>query len=400
MRILVTCGLPDSALEQLRSLAVEVVYRPDASAQTLPDLVAGVGILVVGDTRVSAQTIGRGGALQMIIHAGPGPGDIALEEASAQGIFVTHCPEQHAVAIAEHALALLLALDRQLVAHTLALHDGRWDRRPAAEARGLAGRTLGILGYDAVGRQLARRALAFDMRVLAWSPTITGTGALEPGVEPCLWPRELARRSDFVVVLPTAEEDAVTLVDADFLQNLPRGAYLVHVGRPGAVDEVALAEAVPQRQLRVALDAFANQPLADQARFRCRLCDVPGVLVGTPNVATFTDQARQALADEIVRIVRAFVVSGDVLNCLNLCDRSPATWQLVLRVRDQVGVLAGILEAIRADGINAEEVNCRVFTGAKAAWITIALDERPSAEALETIRALPDVLHLELRAVV
>ncbi|HPM24009.1 MAG TPA: hypothetical protein PLP66_08875, partial [Phycisphaerae bacterium] len=97
---------------------------------------------------------------------------------------------------------------------------------------------------------------------------------------------------------------------------------------------------------------------------------------------------------------RSFVVSGEVLNCLNLCDRSPATWQLVLRVRDQVGVMAAILDAIRADGINAQEMASRVFTGAKAAWCVIALEERPSTEALESIRALPDVLHLELRAVV
>ena len=110
--------------------------------------------------------------------------------------------------------------------------------------------------------------------------------------------------------------------------------------------------------------------------------------------------SRRATADEVVRIVQAFVVSGEALNCLNLCDRSPATWQLVLRVRDQVGVMAALLEAIRADGINAQEISSRVFTGVKAAWCTIALDERPSTEALDSIRALPQVLHLELRAVV
>jgi D-3-phosphoglycerate dehydrogenase len=166
------------------------------------------------------------------------------------------------------------------------------------------------------------------------------------------------------------------------------------------VDEVALAEAIPRRHLRVALDVFANEPAGDQGRFRCRLCDVPGVVIGTQHIGPLTEQARQATADEVVRIVRAFIVSGEVPRCLNLCDRSPATWQLALRVRDQVGVLAAILEAVRADGVNAEEVACRVFTGARAAWITIALDERPSTEALDTIGGLSDVLHLELHAVV
>jgi D-3-phosphoglycerate dehydrogenase / 2-oxoglutarate reductase len=144
---------------------------------------------------------------------------------------------------------------------------------------------------------------------------------------------------------------------------------------------------------------FRSEPAGDSGRFRSRLCDLPGV-IGTQHIGAITEQARQATADEVVRIVQAFVVSGEALNCLNLCERSPATWQLVLRVRDQVGVMAAILEAIRADGINAQEISSRVFTGVKAAWCTIALDERPSTEALSSIRALPQVLHLELRAVV
>jgi D-3-phosphoglycerate dehydrogenase len=98
--------------------------------------------------------------------------------------------------------------------------------------------------------------------------------------------------------------------------------------------------------------------------------------------------------------VRAFVVSGEILNCLNLLEHGPATWQLVVRARDAVGVMASILDAIRADGINVEEISSRVFVGARAAWCTISLDERPSAEVLEAVRALPEVLYSQIRAVV
>jgi D-3-phosphoglycerate dehydrogenase len=335
----------------------------------------------------------------MIVHAGRGPGDIAVEDASTAGIFVTHCPDKHAEAVAELTLGLIIALDRRIVDHTVALREGRWNRGDLADGRGLAGRTLGVLGYGAVGRLVARRARAFDMRVVAWSPRPPGEAPPEPDVEFCNWPRELARLSDIVTVHAVDEDEPETLVDAAFLQSLPEGAYLVHVGHPGAVDEIALATAIEQRHLRVALDVFRSEPAGDSGRFRCHLCDLPGV-IGTQHIGALTEQARRATADEVVRIVQAFVVSGEALNCLNLCDRSPATWQLVLRVRDQVGVMAAILEAIRADGINAQEISSRVFTGVKAAWCTIALDERPSTEALASIRALPQVLHLELRAVV
>ena len=174
---------------------------------------------------------------------------------------------------------------------------------------------------------------------------------------------------------------------------------MVHVGQPTAIDEVALAAAIRARGLRVAVDVFASEPVAESARFRPRLCDLPGVIT-TQHIGPLTEQARDATAAEVVRIIRAFVVSGEILNCLNLLERSPATWQLVMRVRDAVGVMTAVLDAIRADGINAEEIITRVFQGARAAWCTIALDERPSTEALEAIRALRNVLYLELRAVV
>jgi len=398
MKLLIACELPESAQQSLRQLAPEVLYQPDWTAARDGRLLDNVSILIVGSARVSVETIRQARALQLIVHAGCGPGDIAIEEASAQGIFVAHCPDKHAAAVAELTFGLMLALDRRIVDHAIALREGRWSRGALADARGLAGRTLGVLGYGTIGRLLARRARAFDMRVLAWVPLRAGEPPAEPDVTFCNWPRELARQSDCVAVL-AVEPPGQILVDQEFLASLPIGAYLIHVGYPGAADEAALARAVEQRRLRLALDVFSSEPTGDSGRFRNRLCDLPGV-IATPHIGPLTEQARAATAAEVVRIVQAYVVSGEVLNALNLAERSPAKWQLVLRVRDQVGVMASILEAVRADGINAQEIISRVFTGAKAASCTIALDERPSTEAVEAIRQIPDVLHLELRAVV
>ena len=398
MKVLVACELPDSAIEQMHALAIDVAYMPRATPAELRESIEGIGVLVVGTTRVSPETLVPATGLQMIVHAGPGPGEIAIKEASGQGIFVSHCPDQHAVAVAELTMGLILALDRRIVENTNALREGRWIRGELTDARGLAGRTLGILGYGAVGRLLAHRALAFGMRVLAWAPGIASETAAEPDVEFCNWPRELARQSDIVTVHAVGD-GSDNLIDKEFLDSMQQGAYLVHVGHPGAVEIAALSEAIRERNLRVALDVFSSEPTSDSGRVRCTVCGQPGV-VATQHIGPLTAQAQEATAKEVVRIVESFVVSGEVLNSLNLCDRSPATWQLVLRVRDQVGVMAAVLEAVRADGINAEEITSRVFTGAQAAWCIIALDERPSREALDTIRGLTDVLHLELRAVV
>ncbi len=398
MRIFVACELSDAALQQLRALGSEVDYRPDCPAGELAEAITDVGILVVGSQRVAGDVIERGQILQMIVRAGEGVGDIALEDASGQGVFVMHCPNRHADAVAELVMGLVVALDRRIVEHTLALRDGQWHPGKYA-ARGLAGRTLGILGYAGLGQRVAELAQAYRMHVVGWMPTLAGEfHEPDDGVEFCSYPRELARLSDVVVLLPF-EGDATRIVDGSFLECLAPGATLVHLGDAGAIDEDALRLAIEQRQLRVGIDIFDSEPVGESGRFRCDLLSAPGV-VATPHLGALTAQAREATAAEVVRIIRAFLITGELVNCLNLMDRSPATWQLVLRVKDQVGVMASILDAIRADGINAEEITSRVFKGAKAAWCTIALDERPSREAVDAIRGLGDVLHLELRAVV
>ncbi|MBL8880139.1 MAG: hypothetical protein JNG88_13555 [Phycisphaerales bacterium] len=398
MKILIACRLPDFAVAELRGLNSSLDYQPTMTADALASSIAGVGILIIDSLRVSPDVIHRGKELELIIRAGQGPGNIALEEASAQGIFVTHCPEKDAVAVAEHVIGLLLALDRRTVEQTIALRSGKWSRSEFLDGRGLAGRTLGMIGAGRAMLELARRASAFGMKVLGWSPSPADSQSAA-GVEFCDWPREVARRSDMVAILSPGSLDAISPMEADFFQSLPVGAYVVVAGRNSIIDDAALAAAVRDRRLRVAIDAHSSEPASDSARFRSQLMQIPEV-IGTHHTAGVAVHSTDSVAAEIARIVRAFLVSGDVLNCVNLCERSPATWQLLLRVKDQVGVLASILDAIRADGINAEEIGVRVFTGAKAAWISIALDERPSAEALTAIRSIRDVLHLELRAVV
>lgn len=399
MKILVACELPDFAVQELRSLATELSLQPRLTPELLPAHLRDTAVLIVSDLPVSAEAIAAAPSLQMIVRAGADVSNISLEEASAQGIFVVNTPLRDAAAVAEYVLAAILALDRRLPDSATSLRDGAARRHTPPAAAGLAGRTLGLLGYDRVGEEIARRALAFDMRVLAWSPSLEAVGPTPPGVEFCDWPRDLAHRSNFVALYapPGAPEDL--RIDGEFIAGLPEAACIVIVGSAAAFDDEALADAVRRRRLSVAIDLWPAEGSTDQVRFRSPLLELPGV-IGTLRLAADTRQARDAVAEAVVQRVRSFAVQGLVQDCVNLLERSPATWQLVLRLRDAVGVMAGIMDAIRSDGINAEEITSRVFTGARAAWCTIALDERPSADAIETIRRLPGVLHLEIRAVV
>jgi len=398
MKILVAGAMHETALDELRALGSTVEYAPEISAAQLPERIAEAGILIIGRTRVSPAAIEKGVTLQMIVRLGTAVSNVAIDEASQQGVFVVNCPDMDAEAVAEMTIGFILALDRRLIRNADALRAKRAERDAAPSAHGLVGRTIGILDYNRVGQELARRARAFRMKVLAWTRHPSAGESDNEEVEFCAGPRELARRSDIVTVYaPPAQADEL-LVDAEFLQNMRDGAYLVHVGHPAAIDEAALAEAARTRHLRVALDIYAPELTRDSARFRSSLLDIPGV-IGTHHLADQTKQAERATADEAVRVVREFLVAGKVCNCVNVAERSPATWLLVLRLRDAVGVMASVMNAILADGINAEEITSRVFNGARAAWCTIALNERPSTEALDAVRSLDDVIHLELRAV-
>lgn len=397
MKILVAIELPRSNLDELQHLATELVYKPGLAGDELESHLRDVAILVVGGARVSAEAIAAGRALQLIVRAGADTSGISVDDASAQGIFVTNVELKEAAAIAEYAFACALALDRHLISNALAAREGRTRREGQRRSAGLAGRTLGLLGWGAVPAEIARRAAAFDMRVVAWHPRIAADPS--PQVEVCDWPRELALRSDVVITHSPPEAADENLLDRDFLFDMREGASLVLIGHAGIVDAEALADAVRRRGLRVAIDLWPAEGSSESVRFPAGLLELPGV-IGTYRQADQTRQADDAIAAEVVETVRQFVIQGQVRNCVNLLERSAAAWQLVLRLRDAVGVMAGIMDAIRADGINAEEITSRVFAGARAAWCSIALDERPSTEVLEAIRALPGVLHLEVRAVV
>lgn len=401
MKTLVACPLPDFALAELRGLGTDLTYAPSITPEALSQEIVDTGILVVTGKAVTPEMLERAEVLQMVVYAGSGSGQIAVDAASRAGIFVTHCPGTDALACAELTLGLLLALDRSIVPNANRLREGQWSREDYIGGRGLAGRTLGIIGDPPFCKALARLARALDMEIIAWLPETETDVAREPDIELCNWPREVARRSDAIVVHgATAQGRAMAVdeqtIDSVFLDSLKQDALLVHLGDISALDEEAITRAIDERGMRLALDVA---PTGQTGRAKTKLLQKPGV-IGTIHTGGATEEARHAIAREVVAIISAFLISGEIRHPVNLAERSPATWLLVLRIRDQVGVMAGVLQTIRADGINAEEITSRVFMGAQAAWCTISLDERPSTEALNAIRAMENVLHLELRAVV
>jgi D-3-phosphoglycerate dehydrogenase len=387
MRLYIADELPAKSLDALSSLGLEVVFDPRCSAEELPGRIGDAGILVVRSTRVTRATVEAGTRLGLIVRAGAGYDTIDVTAASERGIFVSNCPGKNSVAVAELAMGLVLALDRRLVDGTNDLRAGKWNKKEYSQADGLKGRTLGLAGLGRIGVEVARRARAFAMHVLAWSIPFDEDAATAHGIQGCATLHELVERSDVVSVHLPQTLETKRLFNADVFARMKPRAIFVNTSRGGIVDEAALAVAMKERGLRVGLDVFEAEPSAGVAEFRPAVA-AAGTFVGTHHIGASTEQAQDAIAAETVRICREFLQTGRVPNVVNVEEHAPAECQLVVRHYDKVGVLASVLGILRNHGANVEDMSNTIFQGAKTAVATIRLTRTPALEVLAEIAGL------------
>ena len=394
MKVLIADKLSSETVTALENLKLRVEVQADLTADTLPDALADTSILVVRSTKVTGTAIEAAPQLSLIIRAGAGVDTIDLAAASERGIYVANCPGKNTAAVAELAIGLLVAADRRIVDATVSMRNGAWQKKEFGKARGLAGRTLGILGFGAIGRAMAQRAAGLKMEVVVWSRSLTPEIAEEYGVGFADSPEALASASDAVSIHLASTPETKHLVGKTFLDAMKPGATLVNASRGPLVDTVALRAAIAEKGLRVGLDVFEGEPAGGETKWADK--ELALLATCTPHIGASTDQAAEAVADEVVRIVKLFIETGHPAGTVNLCDRSPATFRLVVRHLNRVGVLAFILGGLRTEGINVEEMENTIFEGAKAACCSMLLDQTPSDQLVESFRGNVSILHVML----
>ncbi|MEK6333891.1 MAG: 3-phosphoglycerate dehydrogenase family protein [Acidobacteriota bacterium] len=397
MHVLIADKFEQSGRDGLQSIGCEISFQPDLKDDAL---VAAIGslkpdVLVVRGTKVTEPMLAAG-PLKLIVRAGAGYNTIDVAGASRRGIYVSNCPGKNSIAVAELAFALILALDRRIADNVIALRAGQWNKKEFSKARGLFGRTLGLVGLGKIGQEMIPRARAFGMPVVAWSRSLTEEKAAELGVQKMDSQLEVAAGADIVSVHVALKHDTRMLINADFFRIMREGAYFINTARGEVVDQTALAEAIHTKGIRAGLDVFAIEPTSAVAEFTDPIADEASVY-GTHHVGASTDQAQEAIAAETVRIIQSFKETGQVPNVVNLAQRTPATHRLVVRHRDRPGVLAQVLEALKAEHINVQEMENIVFEGAEAAVARINLDQAPSTATLERLRAgNVDIMELDV----
>jgi D-3-phosphoglycerate dehydrogenase len=386
MLVLIADKFEQSGRDDLQGLGCEVSFQPDLKDDALVEAIARhqPDVLVVRGTKVTEPMLAAG-PLKLIVRAGAGYNTIDVAAASRRGIYVSNCPGKNSIAVAELAFALILALDRRIADSVIALRAGQWNKKEFSKARGLFGRTLGLVGLGKIGQEMVPRARAFGMPVAAWSRSLTNEKAADLGIDRMETPLDVARAADIVSVHVALKPDTRMMIGRDFFKEMRAGAYLINTSRGEVVDQGALVEAIKLKGIRAGLDVFAIEPTSAVAEFTDPIANEASVY-GTHHIGASTDQAQEAIAAETVRIIQSFKEAGQVPNVVNLAQQTPATHRLVVRHRDRPGVLAQVLDAIKAEQINVQEMENIVFEGAEAAIARINLDKAPSSEALNRLR--------------
>jgi D-3-phosphoglycerate dehydrogenase len=396
MKVLIADKFPEQYIDQIKALGTEVTYEPQYGAEDVAQHIAETDVVVVRSTQVTAEAINASEDLSLIIRAGAGVNNIDVEAASELGIYVANCPGMNSIAVAELAMGLICALDRRIVENVIDLRAGRWNKAKYSKAGGLYGKVLGVVGVGRIGRELIKRALAFGLKVKAWSRSLTPETAATLGVEYVESVKELVPQCDVVSVHLAAASETAGIISREVIDSMKPGACFINTARSEIVDEEALKEAVKAGRIRAGTDLYSEEPEGKSGPFENELGQLDGVY-GTHHIGASTTQAQNAVAAETVRVLKVYLETGHVENWINRLTKTPAKYQLIVRHYDKPGVLAAVLTELKADNVNAEEVENLIFNGAQAACCRIQLDTRPSDETLEKINSLKgQVIHAQL----
>ena len=362
-KVLVKEKIGDSGVELLRE-HFDVDLGVDWTEEELAERIGDYdGIVIRSATKMTAELIDRAGRLRVIGRAGVGVDNVDVEAATKRGIVVANAPQSNVVTAAEHTMALLLALARNIPQAHMSLTSGKWERSKFSGVE-LYEKTLGIVGFGRIGQLVAHRARGFGMRVLAFDPFVSAERYRELGVEKAADSDDLYAQADFITVhLPKTPETEGWL-NAEAFAKMRDGVRILNVARGGLIDDAALKDALDSGKVGgAALDVFPSEPITDYPLFQ----GYPNVVV-TPHLgastAEATDRAGYQSAEQVVAALTGGVVSTAV-NIPSIAAEDMEVLGPFLPLATQLGRLAMAL----AEGSSVERIEA-AFMGRIAEFDT------------------------------
>jgi D-3-phosphoglycerate dehydrogenase len=387
MKVLIADKFPDKYVQQIKDLGLDVIYSPQLGENDLPQAALEVDMIVVRSTVVNEETIKNAKNLNLIIRAGAGVNNINIKAANQKGVYVANCPGKNAIAVAELAMGLILSLDRRIPDNVMDFKNGVWNKGEYSKAEGLYGKNLGIIGVGNIGKEVAKRALAFGMNVYGKDISRIEGVMIKDFSEM----DQILPMCDVVSIHLPSTPETKKLFNKEMFGYMKPGSLLINTSRADVIDEEAMLAAIKEKKIRVALDVFKGEPEQKGGSVESHLRDVTGVYV-THHIGASTEQAQNAVAEETVKIIKDFMYSGVIAHWVNRAKVTDAHYQLVVKHFDRPGVLASILDVIRQGNINIEEIENIIFEGGVVACCTMKLETSATADMLKLMNDNPNVL--------
>jgi D-3-phosphoglycerate dehydrogenase len=313
-RVLICDKLEADGLAILQEAGLEVDNRPGLNGDELKAaLRAADGAVVRSGTRITGDLLDDPGQLRVIVRAGVGVDNIDVPTATRKGVIVMNTPSGNTLSTCEQTWALIFALARHTAAADAAMHQGGWDRNKFLGIQ-LAGKTLGVLGLGRIGREVAKRGTAMEMKVLGYDPLLTAERIQALGFEPARTVDTLLEKADFITVHVPLTEETKDLLGATELARMKKGARLINCARGGIVNEAALVEVLRSGHLAgAALDVFAEEPPPKDHPLR----SLPNVVL-SPHLGASTVEAQRSVALEAAHLLVDYFIRGQVVSAVNL----------------------------------------------------------------------------------
>jgi D-3-phosphoglycerate dehydrogenase len=372
-RVLVSDKLSETAVQIFRDRGIDVDFRPDIGRDK-EALLAAIGdydgLAIRSATKVTEKVLDVAQRLKVVGRAGIGVDNVDVPAASRRGVIVMNTPFGNSITTAEHALAMMFAVARQIPAANASTHEGRWEKSRFMGVE-LFNKTLGVIGAGNIGGIVCERAVALQMKVLAYDPFLSEERAMHLGVTKVELD-ELLKRSDFITLHVPLTDRTRNVLSADAIARTKKGVRIVNCARGGLVDEAALAEALKSGHVAgAAFDVFAEEPATASPLF-----GLDNVVV-TPHLGASTTEAQENVALQVAEQMSDYLLTGAVSNALNMPSVTAEEARVMgpwIKLAEHLGAFAGQLteepiEAIAliydgvAAGMNTAALNAAAVAG-------------------------------------
>lgn len=368
-KVLISDKLSPAAVQIFKDRGLEVDFQPDLGKdkEKLAEVIGDYdGLAIRSATKVTEKIIANAGRLKVVGRAGIGVDNVDIPAATAKGIIVMNTPFGNAITTAEHAIAMMFAVARQIPAADASTQAGKWEKSKFVGTE-ITSKTLGLIGCGNIGSIVAERAVGLRMRVVAFDPYLSAERAMELGVEKVDLD-ELFRRADFITLHTPLTEKTKNIIDSAAIEKMRDGVYIINCARGGLVDEGALRDALDSGKVKgAAVDVFSTEPATENVLF-----GAPG-LVCTPHLGASTTEAQENVALQVAEQMSDYLLKGAVSNAINMpsitAEEAPVLTPFV-KLAEQLGSFAGQLTETSVRCIRLEyegdvaEMNVRALTSA------------------------------------